>query len=133
MIRKLLFLLAIICATFGCSMSADTTAAEQAVTKFHSMFDAGQFDQIYDESSSVMKSASTKENLVEVLDAAHRELGNVKSTTQTGWNVDYVNGSAHIVLTFKTIYDQGDADERFAFTKLSTDILLSGYHITRTR
>ena len=105
MIRALLFLVAIVCAASGCSMSADTAAAEQGVTKFHSMLDAGQFDQIYDESSSVMKNASTKEKLVAILDAVHHKLGNVKSSSQTGFSVNYLNGSTHIVLTCKTIFD----------------------------
>jgi hypothetical protein len=79
MTRTALLFAALACALLGCSGSADTAAAEQAVSSFHELLNAGRFAEIYGLSSDELKKASAQSDFVALLDAVHRKLGNTKS------------------------------------------------------
>lgn len=116
----------------GCSMSADTAAAEDSIPKFHQLLDAGQFDAIYQQSSDDLKKAATQRDFVALLEAVHRKLGNTKSSGRIGWNVNYQTSGTFVTLDYKTAYDSGDANERFVFRMQEKNAQLAGYHINST-
>jgi len=132
MTRSLVVLAALLAALFGCSMSADTATAEQAVPKFHEQLDAGQFDEIYAQAGDELKKASTQQDFVALLEAIHRKLGNTKSADKTGWNVNYQTSGSFVTLGYKTVFDGGDAQEQFVFRLQDKTALLVGYHINST-
>ena len=129
MTRKLLVLLLFVLSLAGCSMSADTSSAEEAVPKFHGMLDAARFDDIYAQSADAMKSASSQADFVALLEAVHRKLGNTKSSTKTSWGVNYQTSGTWVTLVYKTVYDSGDAQEQFVFLVKDKSALLAGYHV----
>jgi len=53
--RALVGLVALASILCGCSMTADTAIAEQAVPRFHEQLDAARFDAIYNESGDELK------------------------------------------------------------------------------
>jgi hypothetical protein len=113
----------------SCSLGASVPAAEKAVVKFHAMLDRGQFQQIYDQSGSVMKSVATGPQLVALLSAVHRKLGATKQAVRQGWN-EQVNGDGHtLTLGYDTLYERGKAAETFVFQVSDKDVSLAGYHI----
>jgi hypothetical protein len=117
------------CALAGCSAGTDVPVAEKAVARFHTMLDAGQNAQIYQESASEMKSATTEAKLGALLAAVHRKLGTVKKAEQRGWN-DQINTGGHFVtLNFATSYAQGDAAETFVYKIAGDKAQLVGYNI----
>lgn len=122
-------LVSILC---GCSMSADTAVAEQAVPKFHEELNAGRFDAIYNESGDELKKATTQPDFVALLEAVHRKLGNTKASDKTGWNVNYQTSGSFVTLGYKTTFDGGDAQEQFVFRLQDKAALLVGYHINST-
>ena len=132
MTRSLVVLAALVAALCGCSMSADTTAAEQAVPKFHEQLDAGQFDEIYVQAGDELRKATTQQDFVALLEAIHRKLGNTKSADKTGWTVNYQTSGSFVTLGYKTIFDGGDAQEQFVFRLQDKTALLVGYHINST-
>jgi hypothetical protein len=129
MSHALAFFAALVTALSGCSMSADTTAAEQAVPKFHGLLDTGRFTEIYEASSSELKNASSQKDFVALLEAVHRKLGNTKSSEKQGWKVNYHTSGTFVSLTYKTLYAEGDATEQFTFKVGGNEAALVGYHI----
>jgi len=125
--RKFIAAIAVVLA--GCSMSADTRLAEQAVVRFHEMLDAGQSDAIYSEAADELKKASTRQEFVALLDAVHRKLGDTRSSDQKGWNVNYQTSGAFVTLNYQTAYAKGNASEQFVYRLQDSKALLAGYHI----
>ena len=123
------FIVALVVSLAGCSMSADTKLAEQAVPKFHEMLDAGQFNAIYTASSEDLKKAATQENFVALLEAVHRKLGPSKSSEQKSWNVNYHTSGTFVTLNYSTAYAEGEAAEQFVYRLEGKTALLAGYHI----
>jgi len=99
--RTVLAVALLLAALCGCSMSADTAAAEQGVPKFHEQLDASRFDEIWEQSGDEMKKAMPQPEFVEFLAAVHRKLGNTKSADKTGWNVNYQTSGSLITLGYK--------------------------------
>ena len=125
--RKLIAALVILLA--GCSMSADTKMAEGAVERFHTMLDAGQFQDIYAESADDLKKVTTQEKLTALLEAVHRKLGVMKSSMKQSWNVNYHTSGTFITLVYATVYQGGDAREQFMYRLEGADAKLAGYYI----
>lgn len=113
----------------GCSMSADSALAEQAVPKFHEQLDSGRFDVIYAESGDELKKVTTQQDFVALLDAVHRKLGNVKSSDKTGWQVNYQTSGSFVTLGYKTTFDGGGAQEQFVYRLQDKSAVLVGYNI----
>ncbi len=132
MSRLLTGLVALVCILCGCSMSADTAVAEQAVPKFHEQLDAGRFDAIYNDSADELKKATTQQDFVAFLDAVHRKLGNAKASDKTSWNVNYQTSGSFVTLGYKTTFDGGSAQEQFVFRLQDKAAVLVGYHINST-
>ena len=58
------------------AVCGDYQLAEDAVPKFHEQLDAGQFQDIYDQSGEDLKQAANRQEFIALLDAVHRKLGN---------------------------------------------------------
>lgn len=130
--RPLASLFALVAFLCGCSMSADSALAEQAVPKFHEELDAGSFDAIYNGSADELKKATTQQDFVALLDAIHRKLGNTKASDKMGWRVNYQTSGSYVTLDYKTWFDGGNAQEEFVFRMNDKAALLVGYHINST-
>src|ERR1700733_15069079 len=63
----------------GCHPLRDKSAAEAAVTEFHTRLDAGSFDSIYSDADDSFKSAGSYKDFSALLAAVHKKLGNVQS------------------------------------------------------
>ena len=113
----------------GCSMSADSKLAEQAVPEFHHMLDAAQFDVIYDGSADDLKRVATRKDFVDLLDAVHRKLGVVASSNQRTWKVNDNTSGSYVTLIYDTKYAEGDATEQFVYRLEIDKALVAGYHI----
>lgn len=132
MTRKFLRLITLAFVLAGCSVSADTAAAEAGVPTFHQLLDAGQFVEIYEQSSDDLKKSTTQQDFVALLEAVHRKLGNTKSSDKQGWNINYHTSGTFVTLTYKTVYAEGDAAEQFVFRMQGKAAMLVGYHINST-
>jgi hypothetical protein len=132
MTRRFIALVALLASLCACSISADTTAAEEGVQKFHEQLDAGRFDEIYDQAADDLRQATTHDDFVAFVQAVHRKLGNTKSSDKTGWNVNYQTSGHFVTLAYKTTFDGGTAQEQFVFRLHDKAAVLVGYHINST-
>lgn len=129
MTRKFILLLGFLLVLSGCSPTADTEAAEQAVPKFHQLLDAGRFAEIYELSSEELKKVASKQDFLALLEAVHRKLGNTKSSQKQTWNINYHTSGTFVTLVYKTTYAEGEASEKFVFRMHDKAAVLAGYHI----
>ncbi len=125
--RNLFLALAVVLA--GCSMSGDSKVAQAEVVTFHELLDAGQFEKIYDNASSDLKKAATKEKFVDLLQAIHKKLGNTRASDMKGWTVNYNTSGSYATLTYQTFYTDDEANEQFVYRLEDNKALLAGYHI----
>lgn len=117
-------------AALGCgAMMKRKDAAEPAVAKFHQQLNDKQFAQIYAESGEKMKAVSTEQEMVEIFEAIHRKLGNVKNTTAGSFNVSSTTSGTFITITYETEFTEGKGSEQFVFELDGDKAILVGYHI----
>ena|ERR1700693_834198 len=114
----------------SCGTHADLQRADAAVANFHNQLDAGNFNQIYQDSGSALKGETSQQNFVDLLSAIHRKLGNVKSAERGGFFVNYGTSGEQIRLNYSTQFDDDKAGEDFVFQVSGNDIRLVGYHVT---
>jgi len=114
----------------ACSASADTKQAEVAVEQFHDLLDSGQSSAIYESAGDDLKRVSPEQQFVPLLDAVHRKLGQTKTATRSGWNVNYSTSGNFITLNYQTVYSEGQASEQFVYRMMGSKPILVGYHVT---
>ena len=125
--RKLTVLLVL--ALSGCSMSADTSLAEAAVPQFHQMLDAGHFAEIYAAAAPDLKQMTSQKDMVDLLEAIHRKLGDTQSSKRESWRVNYQATGIYVTLVYATQFASGDAAEQFVYHLQDNKALLAGYHV----
>jgi hypothetical protein len=113
----------------GCTVSDDVPAAEQAIATFHSDLNAGNFEKIYNNSTTEFKSSTKKSDFVKLLSVAHSKLGAFVSGKAVEW-LDNETTRGHLVeVRYKASYKNGGADERFIYRVSGGDLALIGYHL----
>jgi hypothetical protein len=112
----------------GCSAVKQEATAEQAVTRFHKMLDAGQYEAIYDQSAPEMKAATSRAGFLRMMDGIHRKLGAVKASNRQGWNVNYLNGVGTVTLGYQTRFANGSGQEQFVYRTGASPALV-GYNV----
>ncbi len=127
--RMRILVVAAAAALAGCSMSADTKVAEQAVTDFHQKLDAGQIDAIYAAASTDLRKTTSHERFAGFLGEVHRKMGNTKSSNEKKWFVNFNTSGSFVTLTYDTVYAGGNAKEEFVYRIEDGKALLAGYHI----
>ena len=111
----------------GCSMGQDLSSGGAAVDAFHRQLDAGQFAAI--ESASGPEIKATAGSFASILEQIHARLGNVKSSTRTGFNDRLDNGDHRLELMYDTKFERGDGGEEFVFRMVGGKPVLIGYHV----
>jgi hypothetical protein len=121
-------LLAVVVLLAACS-PADTKVAEQAVSTFHELLDAGKFQSIYDQSATDLREVATKQDFVALLDAVHRKLGLTKTFNLDSKSVNYSPSGTLVTLKCTTTFAEGEASEEFVYQLEDGKAVLDGYHI----
>ena len=117
-------------ALLGCTAPDHIAIAEQAVPKFHGMLNDAKFDALWYQASTELQKASPQSEFVAFLEAIHRKLGKAKSAVKQGWNITYSGTKAYVTLTYRTLYEEGEAGEQFVYRIDGQNAALMGYNIT---
>lgn len=99
----------------ACGTDSDVNAAKQGVSRFHSEFNAKQFDSIYANASEEYRKAVTVEQNEKLFSRIQKKLGEAKDYSVTGWFVNFTPSGKIVRLQCKTRYAGGEADESFAW------------------
>src|SRR5687768_5438505 len=115
--------------TISCSMMKDSKAAEPAVEKFHTQFNAKEFSAIYNDAGNQMKGTTTEKELTDFLEAVDRKLGPYKSSKAVRWHVNTGPLSSIVTLDYDTEFSDGKGIEQFVISVSGKTAKLEGYHI----
>ena len=113
----------------GCSFAEDTDRGERAVARFHLLFGASRYTEIYVDTTESFREAATEAEFVEFLGAVRRKLGNVRACERTGLEVNWDGDATTIWLSYHTAYELGDATEQFVWVLDGEKTRLDGYQI----
>lgn len=100
--------------------------------EFHTRIDEAEFKPIYEATHPDFKRATSEKDFLALLEAVHRKLGTIQSTSQEGWNVNSMNFKTNVGLSYKTKFAGGDAVETFHYRVEGDKAELVGYHINST-
>jgi hypothetical protein len=112
----------------SCQAVDDTDAAQAAVEAFHRDYDSERFAAVFEKSGAELKRITPRAQFLDFMTAVRTRLGEVKSTRQTGWNVNYNTGGGQITLTYETVFANGEATETFVYDTASPPRLI-GYNV----
>lgn len=115
----------------GCSASKDVEAAQTEVARFHKMFDAGQFAEIYATAGPEIRQGMSEADWVAMLEGVHNFYGNVAQTKNKGFNVNYNTSGSRVSLTYDTQFTRGAGEEDFVYDLADGKLTLAGWHIDR--
>ena len=126
------FLTAIFIGVFlltGCNPVKSTAEADKAAAEFHALFDAEDFEQIFDTAHADFKASQPKKDTINFLRSVREKLGSVKSTNRTGWQANSMNMKTNVVLTFETEFENGQGVETFTYRVADGSAVLLGWYV----
>lgn len=127
--RAWIGLLALAVLLGGCSIGEDTDRGERAVGRFHDLYGAERYADIYVDTTENFREAATEEEFVEFLAAIRRKLGDVRQSELTEFEVNYSESGTSIWLGYETEYELGTATEQFIWVTDGETTRLEGYRI----
>jgi hypothetical protein len=130
--RKAMAAVGLLVGLTGCSVANDLPRVDASIANFHRELNAQQFELIYTSAGPALKAATTQADMIQLLSAIHRKLGDFQSGSSTGWN-DNVNTNGHYVtINYAAKYARGGADESFVYRIEGQNAVLTTYRINST-
>ena len=112
----------------GCS-GKSRQVAEAATQEFRERYSRSEFDQIYADTAPELRTQSTHDDFVKLMQGVTRKLGGYRSATVTGWRFFAGTNGTVVTLGYRTIFEKAAADEEFTWRVESHAAKLAGYHI----
>ncbi len=109
------FAFTVVALTASCSLTKGREQAERAVEQFHKQFNAGQYQEIYQQSDAKFKEAVTETEFVQLLEAIRRKLGTVENSTQIGWRGNATTMGTVAMVDYDVQFSEGKGTEQFSF------------------
>ncbi|MDQ1637724.1 MAG: hypothetical protein QOF62_1063 [Pyrinomonadaceae bacterium] len=131
--RQVLSLLAVVALALlganSCDSKESKRTAENAVEKFHVLFNEGGYNEIYDRADQTYRDAISETDTIALFAMLRQKLGNVRQSKQVGWSIDSSTLGTTVRLEYKTEFANGKATEQFTFLESSGDPRLMNYDI----
>lgn len=113
----------------SCNPVKSTAEADKAAAEFHALFDAEDYDKIFDTAHADFKAAQPKADSVIFLRSVREKLGTIKLTKRAGWQANSVNMKTNVVLTYETEFENGRGVETFTYRIDDGSTSLLGWHV----
>jgi hypothetical protein len=113
----------------GCSFGEDKDRGERAVARFHELFGASRYADIYVDTTANFREGATEAEFVEFMGAVRRKLGDVRETELTGLEVNWDSDGTSVYLSYDTTYELGKATEQFVWVVEGEKAQLESYQI----
>ena len=127
--RKMVPIMAAALTFGGCSAGADRAKAEAGVAQFHRMMEAGRYHEIYTAAADEFRRTTAEPEGISFLQMVHDRLGAVRSSSATGWRVNFTPGGTMVNLSYNTQFASGAGSEDFVFRIGGANAQLVGYHV----
>jgi hypothetical protein len=113
----------------GSGMSAGARLSDDAVRHFHSQLDSQKYAEILDESDAAFQSSGSRDDILKFLSGVHSKLGASRSFSRTNIVVNATTSGTFIRVSYKSAFDQGDAQETFTWRKKGEGLTLYNYQV----
>ncbi len=113
----------------ACSMGDYVETAGGAVTRFHEQLNGERYEEIMAGAGEAFGGPDAHDETVAFLSAVHNKLGNLETTSITGWHVNYGTDGKVVTLNYQSSFERGEATEQFVFRVKNDEAELIGYHI----
>jgi|GEM_PF-2597062 len=117
----------------ACAVQEGTEQAEFETARFHTLYNKGDFDEIYRRSHDDFKGFVSAGQLRELLSKLRRTLGDHQSSELITWSVrtSFTGKGTKITLVFSAEYDfSRQVKETFTFHKRGADIRLYNFNVS---
>jgi hypothetical protein len=95
---------------------------------FHLRYNAGQFDQIYDDASLYLRKSANRDALIGAMRKAKNDYGAFERVESS--RISVVRGSpVEVRAVYTSSFEKGDATEWFIFVVEGRDIRLRSYNV----
>lgn len=112
----------------GCS-GKPREAAQAATEKFRARWVKGAFVEIYDASEPPFRASLTQDQAAKWMAAVSGRLGKWQSAEAGAWSINDGSDGKTVMLGYKSKFENGTADETFAWRIKEPEPALVGYHI----
>jgi len=113
----------------GSALLQGRKLADPAVQHFHQQLNAEDYEGICGNASDVFETTQSHDELIQVLGAVHKKLGNAGQSSFTNIRVDKNTRGTFTTTSYETTFDHGKATERFTWVNDSGILKLYSYHI----
>lgn len=101
----------------GCGVKESFKDASGDVAQFHTLLDRGDWQQVWKSGDPELRRRTDRDTFASLFGAVHSKLGTVRTSKQTGWNVDATTGGTYLTLTMQTKFEKGSGTEQFVYRK----------------
>jgi hypothetical protein len=113
----------------GCSPEKPLESAKSATAEFHARYNGESYATIYAAADGAFKEASSEANFVKLMSAVHRKLGVEAHTRLRTWNVIRGAAGTHVIMSYSSQFEAGEAREDFTWVVDGEHTRLVGYNI----
>jgi len=117
----------------ACNPMENLSEAEDQIDRFHTHYDFGEFQDMYQMTSPAFRKASSPEDFKKLADVITARLGSIKSTERVNFNVNTTPAGTQTIITMQTIFEQGNGSEVFTFAGNGEDMKIQGWTVNSDR
>jgi len=113
----------------GCNPIKSTATADKGVVDFHTLYDAKDYEGIYDAAHADFQNSQPKEEILGFMAKMREKTGAVKTTQRTGWEAKTFNMETDVVVVYQTDFENGPGQETFTFRIKDETASLRGWYL----
>jgi hypothetical protein len=99
----------------GCSNTKYEQLAKDGVEQFHHELDVGHVQSIYALTHESYRATLTEQESITFFEDLHNKLGKFRQDELLTISTNYSVNGVQLIMIYKTIYDVGEAEERFVW------------------
>lgn len=130
MTRQLVLLIACAFASVGCGLMDGVATADQGVVRFHELYNAGRFGEVYDASAEDLRASEERSEFVSTMVALRMKLGAMRGTARLGFNSRIGSDGTFVELEYQTDFENGTGTEEFTWEILDGQAKLLSYNVS---
>ncbi len=114
----------------ACAVNNSRLLARRAVDNFHRQFNEDLYSEIYHGADNSFRASGTESKFVEFLSKNKQKLGNVLSSEEIKWQVNFNRANGYEIITVDdTRFEKGEATETFVWYITNDSTYLISYKI----